>query len=52
VWTLQVSAAHEALPAILSRVEQAGATIVELRTHTPTLEDVFVSLTGRKLRET
>jgi ABC-2 type transport system ATP-binding protein len=52
VWTLQVSAAHEALPVILSRVEQAGGTIVELRTHTPTLEDVFVSLTGRKLRET
>jgi ABC-2 type transport system ATP-binding protein len=52
VWTLQVSAAHEALPAILGRVEQVGGTIVELRTHTPTLEDVFVSLTGRRLRET
>jgi ABC-2 type transport system ATP-binding protein len=52
VWTLQVSAAHEAIPAVLRAVEAAGATLTELRTHTPTLEDVFVSLTGRHLRET
>ena len=51
VWTLQVSAAHEAIPAVLRTVEKAGGTIVELRVHTPTLEDVFVSLTGRHLRE-
>jgi hypothetical protein len=25
--------------------------LTELRTHTPTLEDVFVSMTGRHLRE-
>jgi ABC-2 type transport system ATP-binding protein len=51
VWTVQVSAAHEAIPAILQRVNDAGATITELRVHTPTLEDVFVALTGRHLRE-
>jgi ABC-2 type transport system ATP-binding protein len=51
VWTLQVTAAHEALPAILAAVEDSGAAIAELRTHTPTLEDVFVSLTGRRLRD-
>jgi ABC-2 type transport system ATP-binding protein len=51
VWTIQVSAAHRAIPAILRRVEEAGASIAELRVHTPTLEDVFVSLTGRRLRE-
>jgi ABC-2 type transport system ATP-binding protein len=52
VWTVRVSAAHEAIPAILRRVEELGASITELRVHTPTLEDVFVSLTGRRLRET
>jgi ABC-2 type transport system ATP-binding protein len=52
VWTLQVSAAHEAVPVILQTLERRGATLTELRTHTPTLEDVFVALTGRHLRET
>jgi ABC-2 type transport system ATP-binding protein len=51
VWSLQVSAAHEAVPAVLRTLERAGLSLTELRTHTPTLEDVFVSLTGRHLRE-
>jgi ABC-2 type transport system ATP-binding protein len=50
-WTLQVTAAHETLPALLVLAAQRAARIVELRTHSPTLEDVFVSLTGRALRE-
>ncbi|HEX9565462.1 MAG TPA: ABC transporter ATP-binding protein [Gemmatimonadaceae bacterium] len=50
-WTLQVSAAHEAVPAVLRTLEAGGFAMTELRTHTPTLEDVFVSLTGRHLRE-
>jgi ABC-2 type transport system ATP-binding protein len=51
VWSLQVSAAHEAVPAVLRTLEGAGLSLTELRTHTPTLEDVFVSMTGRHLRE-
>ena len=51
LWTLQVSAAHEAVPAVLRTLESANLSLTELRTHTPTLEDVFVSLTGRHLRE-
>lgn len=50
-WTLQVTAAHETLPALLQLASQANVRILELRTHSPTLEDVFVSLTGRALRE-
>src|SRR5438105_3486836 len=40
---------HIALPAILDRVEALGLT--RLSTHQATLEDVFVHLTGRHLRE-
>jgi ABC-2 type transport system ATP-binding protein len=50
-WTLQVTAAHETLPALLHIAGEHAVRIVELRTHSPTLEDVFVSLTGRALRE-
>jgi ABC-2 type transport system ATP-binding protein len=46
---LTVEQLHVALPAILARVEPRGLT--RLSTHRATLEDVFVQLTGRKLRE-
>ena len=50
-WSLTVAELHVALPAILAEVGRRGATLEELRTHSATLEDVFVSLTGRNLRE-
>jgi ABC-2 type transport system ATP-binding protein len=50
-FALQVTAAHETIPALLRMVESRGTSLSELRTHSPTLEDVFVSLTGRHLRE-
>jgi ABC-2 type transport system ATP-binding protein len=50
-WTLQVAAAHEAVPALLAELGRRDAALTELRTHSPTLEDVFVSLTGRGLRD-
>jgi ABC-2 type transport system ATP-binding protein len=46
---LTVEQLHLALPAILARVEPLGLT--RLSTHHATLEDVFVHLTGRHLRE-
>lgn len=49
--TLQVDAAHETIPALLALLEASGLTLTALRTHSPTLEDVFVALTGRHLRE-
>ena len=46
---LTVEQLHVALPAILARAEPLGLT--HLSTHQATLEDVFVHLTGRHLRE-
>ncbi|HET9754037.1 MAG TPA: ATP-binding cassette domain-containing protein, partial [Myxococcales bacterium] len=46
---LTVEQLHVALPAVLARVEPLGLT--RLSTHHATLEDVFVHLTGRHLRE-
>ena len=50
-WELQVRAPHEAIPALLEELVRHGAQLTELRTHSPTLEDVFVTLTGRALRD-
>jgi ABC-2 type transport system ATP-binding protein len=50
-WTLEVAAAHEALPALLAYLDRSAFGLTELRTHSPTLDDVFVSLTGRTLRD-
>ena len=50
-WTLEVGAAHEAVPALLAYIDRSQFGLTELRTHSPTLDDVFVSLTGRTLRD-
>jgi ABC-2 type transport system ATP-binding protein len=39
------------VPALLAYLERNKLPIAELRTHSATLEDVFVSLTGRHLRD-
>jgi ABC-2 type transport system ATP-binding protein len=49
--TLIVSHLHEALPALLASVADPDAFTL-LTTHSATLEDVFVALTGRQLRDT
>ncbi len=48
---LSVTDISLALPALLSELEQQHAKLVALTTHQATLEDVFVSLTGRMLRD-
>ena len=50
-WRLQVSELHQAMPALLGELRRQGAALAELRTRSATLEDVFVSLTGRHLRD-
>jgi ABC-2 type transport system ATP-binding protein len=48
---LGVTELHVALPAVLDQVRQAGAPLTRLTTRQASLEDVFVQLTGRHLRE-
>jgi ABC-2 type transport system ATP-binding protein len=50
-WTLGVASLTAGVPALLAAVERSGARLVHLSTHRATLEDVFVALTGRALRE-
>jgi ABC-2 type transport system ATP-binding protein len=48
---LHVRATHESLPALLDLLRRRERVLGDLRTHRPTLEDVFVTLTGRHLRD-
>ncbi|WP_242392923.1 ABC transporter ATP-binding protein [Anaeromyxobacter oryzisoli] len=50
-WALTVDRLHLAIPALLARLEARGVALSALSTHRATLEDVFVSLTGRRLRD-
>jgi ABC-2 type transport system ATP-binding protein len=50
-WTLEVVELARAVPALLAELSRRGLTLGELATHSATLEDVFVSLTGRQLRD-
>jgi ABC-2 type transport system ATP-binding protein len=48
---MQVTELHRAVPGLLEELNRQGIPLTELRTHSATLEDVFVGLTGRHLRE-
>ena len=49
--TLEVEEVHESLPAVLADLERRGLPMTELVTHHATLEDLFLHLTGRHLRD-
>jgi ABC-2 type transport system ATP-binding protein len=49
--SLATSEVHRALPALLDLVREHQVDLSLLTTHSATLEDVFVSLTGRHLRD-
>jgi hypothetical protein len=49
--TLTAGEPHRALPALLDYLRGCGVKLVGLTTRTATLEDVFVTLTGRHLRD-
>jgi ABC-2 type transport system ATP-binding protein len=46
-----VSELHTAVPCIFASLAAQGLHLSEFRTHSATLEDVFVGLTGRNLRD-
>ena len=48
---LQVTELHTSVPALLAELTRLSVPLTELRTHSATLEDVFVTLTGRHLRD-
>jgi ABC-2 type transport system ATP-binding protein len=50
-YRLQVAELHRTLPVLLGELRRHGVGLSELRTHSPTLEDVFVTITGRQLRD-
>jgi ABC-2 type transport system ATP-binding protein len=48
---LTVTAPHETLPALLQMIAARGLSLSQLSTRHASLEDVFVNLTGRHLRD-
>jgi len=48
---LSVTSTQEAIAALFALAERRGVALEDLETHRPTLEDVFVSLTGKHLRD-
>ena len=50
--SLTVTELHRTLPALLSLLQQRRLELSSLTTHHATLDDVFVALTGRQLRDT
>lgn len=51
IYSLSVSQISATLPALLDELEKRQVKLDKLTTHQATLEDVFVSLTGRMLRD-
>lgn len=50
-FSLTVAEIGVALPALLAELDRQHAELITLTTHQATLEDVFVSLTGRMMRD-
>ena len=50
-WQLRVDSLATAVPQLLAAVDARGAKLDTLTTHAATLEDLFVAMTGRELRD-
>ncbi|HKA37022.1 MAG TPA: ABC transporter ATP-binding protein [Thermoanaerobaculia bacterium] len=50
-WSVSVTSLAEAIPALLADLEAEGGKLEELSTRRAMLEDVFLALTGRELRD-
>ncbi len=51
LYRLQVRSVTRSLPLVLARVQELGAGLVDLAVERATLEDVFLALTGKELRD-
>jgi ABC-2 type transport system ATP-binding protein len=49
--TLNITTVDQVLPALLTKIAENGWTLDYLKTHQPTLDDVFLEHTGRALRD-
>ncbi|GAA4548170.1 ATP-binding cassette domain-containing protein [Pseudonocardia xishanensis] len=49
--SIRVEAASHAMPGVLERLRAAGVDVIAASARQPTLDDVFLNLTGRSLRE-
>ncbi|HUP60046.1 MAG TPA: ABC transporter ATP-binding protein [Thermoanaerobaculia bacterium] len=50
-WQLRVDSLAASVPQLLGVIESRGAKLITLTTHAATLEDLFVAMTGRELRD-
>ena len=50
-WSVTVESLASTVPRVIETVERGNAVLKSLSTHQATLEDVFVALTGRELRD-
>ena len=50
-WLVSVDSLVDAIPSLFPIIDRSGSRLVALSTHRATLEDVFVALTGRELRD-
>jgi ABC-2 type transport system ATP-binding protein len=50
-WSVTVTSLATTVPLVIETIDRNGATLKSLSTHQATLEDVFVSMTGRALRD-
>lgn len=50
-WQLRVDSLAVAVPELIALIDARGARLDTLSTHAATLEDLFVALTGRELRD-
>jgi ABC-2 type transport system ATP-binding protein len=50
-WQLRVDSLATAIPQLMTAIESRNGKLVTLSTHAATLEDLFVSMTGRELRD-
>jgi ABC-2 type transport system ATP-binding protein len=51
IYRIRVAELHRTVPGLLLELRRQGLQLTELRTHSASLEDVFVELTGRHLRD-